>query len=150
VRKIKIDSRLQKAFLWEDGRLLKSYPISTAAKGLGCEANSYCTPIGKLRVAAKIGHGLPVGAILKSRIPTGDVCRVGDQAEEDLVLTRVLWLEGVEPANANTKDRFIYLHGTNQESKLGQPVSHGCIRFSNQDILEVFELLDEGSEVEIS
>jgi hypothetical protein len=101
-------------------------------------------------VANKIGHDLALGAVLKSRIPTGEYWSATSVAsEEDLVLTRILWLEGAEEHNANTKNRFIYLHGTNQEHLLGKAVSHGCIRFSNQDILEVFEFLSEGSEVEI-
>ena len=142
----------QVAELWEKNQLLKTYRVSTAIKGTGCVEGSLCTPTGKLRVSAKFGDGLPIGAVLRSRVPTGEVW--SDKADnplssssEDLVLTRLLWLEGAEERNANTMGRYIYLHGTNQENMLGQPASHGCIRFSNLDIIEVFSLLKVGSEV---
>ncbi len=110
--------------------------------------------MGKLRVASKIGQGLPIGGVLRTRTPTGEIWSVDStnplsSSEEDLVLTRLLWLEGAEDHNANTFQRYIYLHGTNQEHLLGQPASHGCIRFSNQDIVEVFDAIQVGNEVEV-
>lgn len=80
----------------------------------------------------------------------GDGFNFGMSANDDLVLTRILWLEGAEEKNSNTIYRHIYLHGTNQEHLLGQPVSHGCVRFSNKDIVDVFERLHVGDEVEIA
>jgi len=126
------------------------YPVSTASYGVGCNAGSNKTPSGKLRIAEKIGHGCAVGTVFKGRIPTGEIwTEQGGPAGADLILTRILWLEGCEPSNANTKERYIYLHGTNHEQLLGTPCSHGCIRLSNKDILEVFDLVPEGTEVEI-
>jgi lipoprotein-anchoring transpeptidase ErfK/SrfK len=91
---------------------------------------------------------------LKSRVPTGEIWSKApsnplSSSNKDLVLTRVLWLEGAEEKNLNTIDRYIYIHGTNQPDLLGQPASHGCIRVSNEDALELYALLREGSEVEV-
>lgn len=150
---LKINSSVQRAEAWEDGRLVKSYIVSTAKNGLGCAEGSYCTPSGRLKVSIKMGAGLPLGAVFRSRVATGEVWPQSLQTQygenEDLVLTRILWLEGAEEHNANTLQRYVYLHGTNQEHLLGTPASHGCIRFSNQDILEVFNFLNEGDEVEV-
>ena len=146
---LKVFADRQQAELWSEGNLKKVYSISSAANGLGCLEGSYCTPTGKLRVSQKIGEGLPLGAVLKARVPTGEIYSAAMNSQEDLVLTRVLWLEGAEEKNANTLQRYIYLHGTNQEHLLGTAASHGCIRFSNEDIVEVFAALEVGDEVEV-
>ncbi len=138
----------QTADLMQDGEVVKTYRISTAKNGSGCEAGSYCTPAGKLKVSEKIGDGLEEGTILKSRLPTGEVWK-GEESDEDMILTRILWLEGTEEHNRNSKDRYIYLHGTNREQDLGTAASKGCVRFSNKDIIEVYDFLKEGAEVEI-
>lgn len=147
-RKLVVRADLQIAELWEAGWRVASFPVSTAKNGMGCGEGSFCTPSGKFRIAQKIGEGLPQGAVLKSRQPTGEIW-TGGLGEEDLILTRILWLEGAEDHNKNTKDRYIYLHGTNQEAQIGTPVSHGCVRFRNEDIVTVFDFLSEGAEVEI-
>jgi len=149
MQKLVIHAERQTAELWESGQLTQTYRISTARNGAGCAPGSYCTPTGKLRVSEKIGEGLPMGAILKSRQFTGNVWDGSSPCDEDLILTRILWLEGLDDGNKNTKDRYIYLHGTNQEDLLGTPASHGCIRFSNADIVDLFNRLDTGSEVEV-
>ncbi len=133
---------------------IRVYRVSTAAKGPGCQLGSLCTPTGKFRVARKIGDGEPLGVVFRDRVPSGevwsaDVSNPLSGSKEDLVLSRILWLEGIEDHNRNTKDRYIYLHGTNQEALLGEPASHGCIRFSNADIIELFGLLPEGADVQI-
>ena len=87
------------------------------------------------------------GAVFKSRLATGEIASQG--GDEDLVLTRILWLAGLEENNANTKERYIYIHGTNQEALLGTPASHGCVRMSNADVAECFEQIPEGTPVEI-
>lgn len=138
----------QSAKLYVDGKLQKTYAISTGLKGTGSEEGSGRTPLGLLRVAEKIGDGAPIGTVFKDRVPTGQVWRPGDEGE-NLILTRILWLEGCEPHNANTKERYIYLHGTRNESKLGAPASHGCIVFSNLDIIDVFNRMPVGAEVEV-
>lgn len=153
-KRMVVKSLDQVAELWEENRLLKAYRVSTARNGLGCEEGSYCTPTGKLRVASKIGQGVPVGGVIRSRVPTGEIwfrdpANALAGSEEDLVLTRLLWLEGMESHNSNTFKRYIYLHGTNQEHLLGTPASHGCIRFSNEDIVEVFDSLQAGNVVEV-
>jgi lipoprotein-anchoring transpeptidase ErfK/SrfK len=85
--------------------------------------------------------------IFRSRIATGKVAEQG--GEEDLVLTRILWLEGLDPQNANTRQRYIYIHGTNQEHLIGTPASHGCIRLRNEDMIDLFGRVHEGTHVEI-
>ena len=85
--------------------------------------------------------------MFKSRLPTGEIASQG--GEEDLILTRILWLAGLDEANANTKERYIYIHGTNQENLLGTPASHGCVRMCTSDIAEFFYDVIEGTEVEI-
>jgi len=133
--------------LLRGNEILKTYPISTSKFGLGTEPDSFRTPTGKFQIAEKIGRDLPAFAELKGRLPTGEVAAPG--GEEDKILTRILWLDGMEPDNANTHDRYIYIHGTNQESLLGTPASHGCVRMSNEDIRELFERVTPGTPVEI-
>ena len=105
------------------------------------------TPTGRFRIAEKIGEGMPLGTVFKSRQPVKVTKRL--LRDEDLVMTRILWLDGLEPANANTHERFIYIHGTNHEEKLGKPASHGCIRMRGSDLLELFELVDVNTPVAI-
>jgi lipoprotein-anchoring transpeptidase ErfK/SrfK len=152
--KIIIRVSTQKAELFRDGERLKIYKISTALNGLGCEVGSNKTPTGLHRVAKKIGADCGVGTVFRSRVSTGEVWSPDPlnplcNSNEDLVLSRILWLEGMEAHNANTLDRYVYLHGTNQEHLLGNAVSHGCIRLSNQDVIELFDLVPEGTLVEI-
>ena len=129
------------------GELLRAFPVSTSRFGLGTEPGSFRTPLGRFRIGEKIGAGAELGAIFKSRTPTGG--NGLDAPDEDLVLTRILWLEGAESPNANTRDRYIYIHGTNHEDEVGQPASHGCVRMKNADIIELFEMVPSGAEVRI-
>ncbi|MEO6741011.1 MAG: L,D-transpeptidase [Chthoniobacteraceae bacterium] len=131
----------------DSGALLRRYACSTSKFGLGSEPGSQRTPTGKFRVAEKHGHDAPHGMIFKSRNPTGEIGRPEDGG--DHVQTRILWLDGLDAANANTKDRYIYIHGTNAEHLVGTPASHGCVRLSNQDVIELFETVPEGTEVVI-
>src|SRR5690606_15795083 len=98
----------QQAKIFDGDLQLKTYTVSTAKNGIGCQLNSYCTPSGKLRVAQKIGAGMPTGTVFRGRKATGEMWN-GEVSEEDLILTRILWLEGCETLNANTLDRYIYL-----------------------------------------
>lgn len=125
----------------------KTYVISTSRFGLGTIPGSFCTPLGRFVVSEKFGHGAPLGAIFKSREATGEISPQG--GDDDLVLTRIFWLDGLDADNANTKARYIYIHGTNQEARLGSPASHGCVRMANTDIAELFEEIPEGTLVEI-
>ena len=105
------------------------------------------TPTGRFRIAEKIGDGMPPGTVFKSRRPVRVTKKL--LREEDLVMTRILWLDGLDPGNANTHERFIYIHGTNHEESLGKPASHGCIRMRNSELLDLFELVDPGTPVVI-
>ncbi len=117
-------------------------PISTAKNGVGEEEGSHKTPQGWFRISEKIGDPHPIGTVFKSRKPTGALWRPDSPpTQEDLILTRILWLEGLEPRNANTKNRYIYFHGTNQEALIGQPVSHGCIRLRNQAMIHLYDFV---------
>jgi L,D-transpeptidase YbiS len=129
------------------GELVREYICSTARNGPGTEPGSNCTPPGKFRIAQKIGDAAEPGTIFKSREVAGHWD--GTPAEEDYVLTRILWLDGQEEHNANTRDRYIYIHGTNQEELIGTPVSHGCVRLTNADVIDLFDRVPEGAEVEI-
>ena len=158
---IDVDSKLQQLYLWEpypDGdMLIRQYPISTSANGLGEANGSHCTPRGRHRIAEKIGAFAPLCSAFKSRQPTGEVWTPELDAEfpgRDWILTRILWLEGLEPGknkggSVDSHNRYIYIHGTNEEHKLGTPASHGCIRMKNADIAELFDLVKEGTEVRI-
>lgn len=130
-----------------DGKPLE-YVISTSKFGLGSTENSNKTPLGWHRVNERIGHGRPAGAVFSSRVFTGKVIprsQLNRATSEDMVLTRIMWLEGLEEGHNSGKgidshDRCIYIHGTNQEQLLGQPASHGCIRMANDEVIELFEL----------
>ncbi len=138
----------QKLAVVKDGGLLRKYPISTSKFGLGDSYNSYKTPVGRLRVCDKIGDNLAFGAVLKSRNATGEILPVNSPGRDPIV-TRILWLEGLESGNANAKSRGIYIHGTVEESRLGEPVSYGCIRMRSRDVVELFEETPVGTPVEI-
>jgi phosphoserine phosphatase len=133
--------------LFGNDKKIRSFPISTSAKGMGFSEGSLRTPTGRFRVSEKIGAEQPLLTIFKGRKPIG--VWDGKPTEEDLILTRILRLEGLDSQNANTLDRFIYLHGTNQEELIGTPASHGCIRLKNRDMAELFDLVSENSEVVI-
>ena len=130
------------------GRTLRRYPVSTSRFGLGTEPGSLRTPLGRFRVAEKFGDGAELGAVFKSRVPTGE--NGLGASDEDLVLTRVLWLAGDEEANANTQERYIYIHGTNHEDAVGRPDSHGCVRMRNADVAELYALTPPGTAVTIT
>lgn len=132
------------------GGLLWSAPVSTASLGVGEEVGSYKTPRGWFQICEKIGMDSPLGSIFKSRKPTGDQWSPDfPQSSEDLILSRILWLEGLEEQNQNTKERYIYFHGTNHENKIGRPESHGCIRLKNSDVIHLFDQIEVGTKVKI-
>ena len=145
---LRVDVASQTVRLLRDGEAVKSWPVSTSRFGLGFEPGSFKTPTGRFSVAEKIGGGAPLWAEFKSRQPTGRLAEPG--GESDGVLTRILWLEGLDPENANTRERYIYFHGTNREDLVGTPASHGCVRLRNEDMLELFDLVPEGTPVVIA
>jgi len=130
------------------GNILEAeYPVSTSRFGLGSEPGSYKTPLGRFRIFEKFGDAAPVGAAFVERRQTGEIVEQG--GELDRILTRILWLDGCDPGNANTRDRYIYLHGTNQENAIGTPASHGCIRLRSQDLVDLYDRIPCGTDVEI-
>jgi UDP-N-acetylmuramate--alanine ligase len=153
-RTLVVDPFRQRLGLLEDGRLTFEAVISTALNGLGCEENSFRTPTGWHRIHARIGAGTEPGAVFRNRVATGEVWR-GEEREDDLILTRVLTLDGLEAgwnrgAGRDSLERFIYLHGTNREQDLGQPCSHGCVRLANADVADLFDRVAEGDLVFIA
>lgn len=147
-RQLVVSLDAQKLDVLDDGKCIRQFNISTAAKGMGFVPESYRTPIGRFRISEKIGDSEPLGTIFKMRKPVGQ-WQVGDMVESDLVLTRVLRLDGLDAENANTLERNIYIHGTNQEGLLGQPASMGCIRLANTEMVELFNMVIDGTELEI-
>lgn len=156
--KIDINIASQQLELFDDtGKLLRSYTVSTSAKGVGEIAGSYCTPRGRHIVRAKIGAGLPENTVLVRRRPTGEIytTELGAQfLERDWILTRILWLSGCEKGfnrlgETDTMRRYIYIHGTPDLVRLGIPGSHGCIRMRNADLVELFDLVPAGTQVDI-
>jgi L,D-transpeptidase YbiS len=147
VKNIHISIGDQRLTLMEDETPIRSYPVSTSRFGIGTEEGSMKTPTGRFRVAEKIGGGLPSDAVFQSRVPL----KPGDPLPptEDLVMSRILWLDGLDEHNTNTRDRFIYIHGTKHEDKIGNPASHGCVRMRNEDVIELFDLVAEGAHVTI-
>ena len=130
----------------------KSYSISTAKNGIGEVEDSYCTPTGKFKIAEKIGANLESGSVLVDREPTGEIYNADltkKNPDRDWILTRILWLDGVEIHNRNTKNRYIYIHGSPDETQMGMPGSKGCIRMHNYDVIELFESIHTGEEVVI-
>ncbi len=143
--------------LYRDGKFVKGYLVSTSKYGVGNRQKSNQTPLGRHRIAKKIGAGAPAGAIFKNRVNSGKVAAINSSqapSAEDFVTTRILWLEGLDPgANKGRRvdsfHRFIYIHGTPDEGLIGRPASHGCIRMKNKDVSELFNLVNVGTPVEI-
>jgi len=143
--RLEVNVATQRLRLWDGSRLVKEWPVSTARAGVGFVEGSLRTPVGQFRIKEKHGTGVPSGTIFKARQPVG--LWQGEKLDDDLVLTRILRLEGLEARNANTFERFIYIHGTNDEQGIGRPGSHGCVRLRNDDMMEVYDLVPEGTEV---
>lgn len=139
--RIEVSVPQQQLTLYVDARAVATFAISTSKFGLGSEENSNRTPLGAFQIKEKIGGDQPVRTIFKGRRPEG---RWEPEAvvDDDLILSRILWLDGLEPENANTHDRYIYIHGTNQEELIGQAASHGCVRMRNDDMVELYELVE--------
>jgi lipoprotein-anchoring transpeptidase ErfK/SrfK len=138
----------QKMILLRDGSVVGRFPVSTSKFGLGDSLGSYATPTGLLAVAEKIGARAVEGAVFKKRCLTGEVL-APNAPGRDPIVTRILWLRGMESQNANCFKRCIYIHGTPEERLLGQPVSWGCIRMRSRDVVKIFESVGVGTQVEI-
>ena len=135
--------------LVDRGKLLARYSISTSKFGTGDSNASYCTPLGTLFVSAKIGDKLPAGTVIKNRIPTGEIVTV-DAPGRDPIVSRVIWLRGMEAQNRAARDRCIYIHGTPEERRIGTPASFGCIRMRSRDIIDLYDHVHIGTHVLIT
>ena len=138
----------QRLVVMKGGTPLKSYPVSTSKFGLGSRPRSNHTPLGKMYVYQKIGEGARPGTVFKSRKPTGEVIRPNAPGRDPIV-SRILWLEGLERSNANTKERLIYIHGTAEERTIGRPASYGCIRMKSRDVIDLYERVGVGTTVQV-
>lgn len=149
---ISIDSQVLNFIV--DGKNIKSYPVSTAANGIGNQKGSDCTATGWHMVVQKFGENQPAGTIFKSREPTGEIAEIfHDQIKRtaDFVTSRIIRLKGLEKEkNSDSFRRYIYIHGTPEEGLIGTPVSHGCIRMKNRDVIELFDLVSCGMLVEVN
>ncbi len=160
---IQIETSRQVLSLHRHGEITQVWPISTAKAGLNGMVNSYGTPGGLHRIRKKIGAEMETGMVFESRLATGEIWDLesgntksqANLLDKDLILTRILTLEGLEEGlnrgfGCDSLERYIYIHGTNHENLIGQPVSHGCIRMTNAHVIELFEKVGEGDPVVIS
>jgi lipoprotein-anchoring transpeptidase ErfK/SrfK len=135
--------------LVDRGKVIARYSISTSKFGTGDSNASYRTPLGTLFVSAKIGDRLPLGAVIKNRIPTGEIVAVYAPGR-DTIVSRVIWLRGMETQNQKARDRCIYIHGTPEERRIGKPASFGCIRMRSRDIIDLYDRVHIGTHVLIT
>lgn len=154
--RIEISIQHQTLTLFDDfGSVKVRYSVSTAANGMGCEKSSGCTPLGEHIVRAKIGADAPLNTVFVGRRPTGEILSpalAAQYPQRDWILTRILWLSGTEVGknrlgNVDSMQRYIYIHGTPDTEPMGQPCSHGCVRMRNQDVIELFDLVEVGTPV---
>ena len=154
---IRVSASKQKLYLLRGDRVWKKYKISTSKYGIGNKEGSNRTPLGRHRIARKFGKDAPIGTIFKDRKNTGKTAKIHTRkpaTREDLITSRVLWLEGLENGKNRGEGidsfyRYIYIHGTPDEDLIGKPASHGCVRMKNKDVIELFELVHAGTPVEI-
>ncbi len=155
--RVKIKLQEQRLDLYKDEQLQSSYPISSAINGPGEVQGSGCTPLGQHVIRIKIGEGEPENAVFEARRPTGEIYTPELGAafpERDWILTRIIWLTGIESGfnrggDRDSLRRFIYIHGCPDSEPMGEPRSHGCIRMRNSDLLELFDRVEAGTNVEI-
>lgn len=147
----------QQLDLIEDERLVRRYPVSTAAAGAGERIGSFKTPRGRHRIRAKIGAGQPINTVFVGRRPTGEFFTpelAARYPHRDWILTRILWLCGCEPGynrlgEVDSMRRYIYIHGAPDTAPMGIPASHGCIRMRNVDVIDLFDRVPVGTPVDI-
>ncbi len=150
-----VDIETQKLFLLNKGKLSKNYLISSSYYGTGSKENSLRTPLGRHEIYKKLGENLPINAILKGRVWNGAIADIIEEpidTDFDHVTSRILWLEGLEIGKnkgkgIDSRERYIYIHGTAEEGLIGIPASDGCIRMYNRDVIELFDLVDEKAQV---
>lgn len=143
-----VSVRDQKLMLVQDGFAVATYPVSTSKYGLGDRWGSLATPLGFLQVAQKIGDHAPTGAVFHNRRWTGEIL-APNVPGRDPITTRIIWLRGLEAANAHAFSRCIYIHGTPEEKIIGRPASYGCIRMKSSDVTVLYDRLAIGALVQI-
>lgn len=136
----------QELAVLNDGKPIKKYKVSTSKFGHGDKKGSNYTPLGRLSVSDKIGGDQPAGMVFKSRKPTGEILEPNAPGRDPIV-SRIIWLSGHESQNRNAKPRFIYIHGTPEERKIGRRASYGCIRMKSEDVIELYEMVRQGMPV---
>lgn len=143
-----ISVRDQKLMLVQNGGKVATYPVSTSMFGVGDSWGRMTTPIGYLAVEKKIGDNVPSGAVFHKRRLTGEILQANAPGR-DPVITRIIWLRGLEAQNAHAFQRGIYIHGTPQEKTIGRPASYGCIRMKSSDVAELYNRVPVGAIVQI-
>ncbi|MDP3856304.1 MAG: L,D-transpeptidase [Stagnimonas sp.] len=154
-----MDLSTQRLTVWEGERVAKQYLVSTGANGIGEIQGSGCTPRGRHRVRAKIGAGAPAGTVFRGRrvareLPLCTAEALAAFPDRDWITSRILWLSGLEPGRnrlgcVDSMRRYIYIHGTPHRAELGRPASHGCIRMADADVIELFDLVPLGTQVDL-
>ena len=149
----------QRLYLIKDNNIVESFAVSTAEAGLGNQTGSFKTPTGLHKIDQKFGEDAELGTIFKARKNSHSIAKIltksNEQSDTDNITTRILWLSGMEKeinlgGNIDTHDRYIYIHGTDEEGRLGLPVSHGCIRMGNREVIELFDQVNIGTAVYIA
>jgi lipoprotein-anchoring transpeptidase ErfK/SrfK len=135
--------------LIDDGVVVGRFAVSTSKFGIGDHAGTYATPLGTMAIASKIGGNAPLGTVFKSRRPTGEVLQPNAPGRDPIV-TRILWLRGLEKRNAQAYSRKIYIHGTPEERLIGRPASYGCIRMRSRDVAQLFAAVNVGTRIEVA
>lgn len=130
-------------------QFLARYQVSTSQFGVGDYPGRWATPLGHLSIAQKIGDGAPLGTVFKDRKPTGEIL-TPNAPGRDPIVTRILWLKGLEAQNHNAFGRYIYIHGTPVENQIGKPASYGCIRMRSQDVMQLFTTVGVGTSVDVT
>ncbi len=143
-----VDVATQRMALYDDGEFVRSYPVSTSKFGIGDRPRSHQTPPGTMEIAKKIGRRAPAGAVFKSRERTGEILPPNAPGRDPIV-TRILWLKGTEPRNRNAYSRYIYIHGTPEEWRIGTPASYGCIRMTSRDVIDLYARVPRGTPVTV-
>jgi lipoprotein-anchoring transpeptidase ErfK/SrfK len=138
----------QRMVVLDRGKMVATYPVSTSKYGFGDGFGTYRTPMGLMKVRKKIGGDVPSGGVLKSRRFTGEILPV-DAPGRDPIVTRILWLQGLESRNQHAYARCIYIHGTPEERNIGIPASYGCIRMRSHDVIALYDLVGEGARVKV-
>lgn len=154
---INVDISQQRMYLFNQNKLVKSYPVSTSSFGEGQIENSFKTPLGKHVISELYGTNVDKNEIFVNRVLINRKATIIDNSidtDNDFITSRIMWLKGLEDGknlggNVDSYSRYIYIHGTQEEGLIGKKASHGCIRLFNHDVIELYEIIEEGTTVNI-